>query len=135
MTPPTVAPPREQELYRLGPLLLEAGMSLPELSLEESAHMIRGMWDRYGFVGPNSGGYPVASLLAPMPLAGEIAGVIERVTGKRSVPRPLHGSYWVGVSGRACGPWLKYLYGHATVASTAKLTGVNRVLGERPWTT
>jgi hypothetical protein len=94
---------------------------MPDLPAEDLAHVLRGMWDRAGFVGPNNGGYPVASLLAPLPLADDIADVIRAVTGKRSPARPLHRMYWVGVSGHACAAWLRYLYGSATVSSPHKL--------------
>ena len=111
---------RERELYDLGPRWLAAGRPLPDLPLHEIAHLLRGMWDHAGFIGPNNQGYPVVSLVSPSPLAESIAEVIQKVTGKRSPARPLHGHYWVGVSGRTCAPWLEYLYGNATVASRRK---------------
>ena len=112
---------RERELYELGPQLLALGSSLPDLPAVELAHVLRGMWDSAGFIGPNNGGYPVASLVAPLPTAQGVAAAIGRVTGRRSVARPLHGSHWVGVSGRACAPWLRYLYDGATVRPELKL--------------
>ena len=111
----------ERELYELGPRLLTLGSPLPDLPADELAHVLRGMWDSAGFIGPNNGGYPVASLVAPLPTARGVAAAIERVTGRRSAARPLHGAHWVGVSGRACAPWLRYLYDGATARSELKL--------------
>jgi hypothetical protein len=87
------------------------------------------MWDAKGFVGPNNGGYPVVSLLAPAPLAHEIAAALAEVTGRRNVARPLGDALWVGVSGRACEPWLRYLYDGATVASAVKVGQAAALLG------
>ncbi len=110
----------EHYLYELGPRLLATGRALPPLPLDATAHILRGIWDRAGFVGLNNGDYPVASLLVPAPLAESIALLIEQVTGRRSVARPVGGSLWVGVSGRMCVPWLEYLYGSASVGPEAK---------------
>ena len=107
-------------MYDLGPRWLSSGRTLPDLPLDEIAHLLRGMWDRGGFVGLNNQGYPVVSLIAPSPLAQSIAEVIEKVTSRRSPARPLHGNYWVGVSGKTCAPWLEYLYENATVVSARK---------------
>ena len=126
---------RERELYELGARWLSTGRPLPHISSDDLAHLLRGMWDHAGFVGPNNGGYPVASLLAPAPLAHDIAAVIESVTAKRSVARPLHGMLWVGVSGRACTPWLSYLYGSASVASPRKREQARELIGAPPWPT
>lgn len=111
---------RERALYELGPRLLEDGGVLPPLSSIETAHVLRGLWDRAGFIGPNNGGYPVVSLLAPEDLARSIAAVIEAVTGSRTLARPVGDAYWVGVSGWRCRPLLAYLYGGARIASEAK---------------
>ena len=124
-------PDRERELYELGRRLLERDAGLPPLSPTDTAHLLRGLWDRAGFIGPNDGGYPVVSVVAPAPLAHGIAGVIERVTGRRCPARPLGGALWVGVSGRWCLPWLEYLYGGARVASETKLRQVALLLGGR----
>ncbi len=112
----TAAAPGERQLYDLGPYLLIHGMPLPDLPPHAAAHVIRSLWDRAGFIGPNNGGYPVVSLVAPRSLAESVAVLIERVTGKPRPARPVYGGYWVGVSGRACVPWLRYLYGNAAVA-------------------
>ncbi len=119
----------ERELYDLGPLLLTSGQPLPELPHESLAHILRGMWDRSGFIGPNNGGYPVVSLLAPLPLAHDVANLIESVTGRRSAARPVYGSYWVGVSGRRCAPWLNYLYDGASIYSPRKLEQARQLTG------
>ncbi len=120
---------RERELYEFGPHLLAVGHPLPDLTDEETAHLLRGMWDHAGFIGRNLGGYPVASLLAPPGLASDIAAVIERVTGRRTVAKPLKsGNQWVGVSGRLCAPWLSHLYCRACVASPRKLEQVRELL-------
>lgn len=123
---------REHELYKLGPCLLDTGRLLPDFPPEDLPHLLRGMWDHAGFIGPNNGGYPVVSLLAPAPLAHDIARVIEQVTGKRSMARPLQGAYWVGVSGRTCSPWLRYLYDRASVGSTGKLEQARALMSWNP---
>lgn len=107
----------EQSLYRLGPYILDHGGRLPALAPESLAHVVRGAWDRSGFVGLNNGGYPVVSLIAPRPLAADVSCLIEQVTGQKKPERPLHGAYWVGVSGGLCAPWLRFLYAGATVYS------------------
>ena len=121
---------RERELYELGRAVLEAGGRLPHGAPDELAHVVRGIWDRAGYVGRNVGGYPVASLVAPPPLAHDIAAVIGAVTGRRSPARPIAGGLWVGASGRACAAWLAYLYGGATVASPTKLAAVRELLAD-----
>ncbi len=121
--------PSEAGLYALGPVILREAGHLPDLRPELLRHVIRGMWDCAGFVGPNAGGYPVASLIASVPTAHEIADVIERVVGRRWRARPLHGAFWVGVSGTACAPWLRYLYEDSTVRSERKLAQARCLLG------
>lgn len=120
---------RERELYELGPRMLAAAR-FPDLPEEDLRHLVRGMWDHAGFIGRNNSGYPVASLIAPAPVAHGIAALIHRITGRRSVARPLNGSYWVGISGRRCSPWLAYLYDDTSIASSHKLHQARVLIGE-----
>lgn len=119
----------ERLLYRQGPYLLDHGGRLPPLGSEKLAHVVRGAWDHSGFVGLNNGGYPVASLVAPRPLAADISHLIEQVTGCIKPERPLHNSYWVGVSGILCVPWLQFLYEGATLYSQRKHQEALRLIG------
>ncbi len=120
----------EEELYDLGRWLVGSNILLPDLSDSERSHVLRGLWDRAGFVGRNNGGYPVASVLVHHGLAKQIAKVVEEVTGRRSPARPLGASYWVGVSGARCRPWLRYLYARASVVSPVRARQVRTLLAE-----
>lgn len=122
----------ERALYEAGPRLLTRGATLPHLALPELAPIIRGMWDHAGFIGPNNGGYPVVSLVAPRLLAADLSKVIEEITGRHSPERPLHGAFWVGVSGRTCAPWLRYLYDGASVYSRRKREQAQTLLESLP---
>lgn len=127
MTPTSVT---EEELYNLGRWLVGSNMLLPDLSNNEKSHVLRGLWDRAGFVGRNNGGYPVASVLVHWGLAEQIADVVEEVTGRRSPARPVGAAHWVGVSGARCGPWLRYLYACASVVSPVRARQVRTLLAE-----
>ncbi len=119
----------EGELYHLGRWLVGSGALMPTLPLGSITHVIRGLWDRAGFVGHNNRGYPVSSVLVHRGLAEQIADVIEEVTGRRSRARPVGTAHWVGVSGKRCTPWLRFLYADACVVSPTRLVQVRAVLG------
>lgn len=118
----------EAELYRLGTLLVARGLAPPDLPPARLRHVLRGLWDTAGHVGPNVGGYPVASLVTPFPLATAVSREIARVTGRPSPPRPVASGYWVGASGRACLTWVRYLYDDAALASVAKRAQASALL-------
>lgn len=111
----------EAELYTLGRYIAAHPAPLPHLAPEDLRHMIRGIWEVSGYVGLNSGGYPVVSLVTSQPLAAGIAKVMHDVTGRRAPARPLpSGGWWVGVSGRLCAPWLRFLYATASACVPEK---------------
>lgn len=120
----------ESALYKLGLDSLANGDPLPRLSRMQLAIVIRAMWDRAGFIGRNNGGYPVVSLLSDIHPATDIANAIEAVTGRSSPPRLVGGRYWVGVSGRTCVPWLRFLYDNACEVSEARLGQAEQLLRE-----
>ncbi|MDQ3328735.1 MAG: hypothetical protein M3506_09460 [Chloroflexota bacterium] len=53
----------EEELYELGWWLGVSGSLLPALPSTQNCHVLRVLWDHVGFVGRNSGRYPVASVV------------------------------------------------------------------------
>lgn len=118
----------EEQLHELGRWLLATGSRLPSLPATASAHVLRGIWDRAGFIGLNNGGYPVASLLVHRELAEQVAEVIEEVTGRRSPARPLGPAYWVGASGKQCALWLRYLYADTSGTSPTRVAQVRALL-------
>jgi len=131
-----VARVHERELYELGPRLLASGLWLDGMQYDDVRHVVRGMWDKAGFIGRNVGGYPVASIIAPRPVADGIGSLIEIATGRACKARPVASGYWVGASGARCGPWLRYLYADASTVSPTKLAQaralIHELIGGRP---
>ncbi len=120
----------EKDLYLLGSSASIDIQLISGLSHDESRHVIRGLWDGKGFIGLNLGGYPVASLVVDsLDLAFWISERIWAVVGRYVPPRNLKsGLIWVGVSGRKCAPWLRYIYDQSNFVSVDKFSKAKELI-------
>jgi|GEM_PF-1268803 len=120
----------EKDLYLLGSSASVDIKLVSELSPDESRHVIRGLWDSRGFIGLNLGGYPVTSLVVDsLDLAFWISEHIRAVVGRYIPPRNLKsGLIWVGVSGRKCLPWLRYIYDQSNFVSADKFSKAKELI-------